>query len=99
MIFYYARQILGRRLVLANSIVESAQCEQMKGRTIGHRVERILAVFDYFSNFKTIPVTVFISKNRVSSYIKIEYSLNLAMPRSTIYCPNDKHNSGNKQHQ
>src|SRR4029078_10114893 len=98
LIIYNVGKIFECCAVISDQLVQCSQGKQMQRRRIRHSVEYHLAVFDHFGHFKTIPATIFVSQNGVSSQIKIEDLFNLAILGTTREQENDETPPRDKHH-
>src|ERR1041384_647212 len=95
-VFTQTRKIFSCRFVIAETLVQRAECVVIQRRRVRHDLEQTLAMFDHFGNLETVPATFFFAQDRFRGDIEVKNSLNFTTLRAPRTQPNDKYRTGEK---
>ena len=76
------RKIFNCGSVIAETLVQRAECVVSQRRWVRHDLEQALAVFDHFRNLKTVPAPFFFAQDRFRGNVEVKNSFDFAALRA-----------------
>src|ERR1044072_1153474 len=90
------RKIFNCCFVIAESLVQRAECVVIQRRRVGHDLEQAFAVFNHFCDLKTVPASFFFAQDCFRGNIEVKNAFDFTTLRAPRTEPNYEDRSGEK---
>src|SRR6185369_9454974 len=97
-VFHQPRQILNRRLMIAEAMIQRADHEVVEWWRVGYRLQQTFALFDDFGDFETVPASFLFAQDGVGGDVEIEDSFDLARLRVPRHDPDHQDDTKKEDH-
>ena len=76
--------------MIAETLIQRAECVVIQRRRIRHDLEQALAVLDHFCDLKTVPASFLFAQDRLGGNIEVKNSFDFTRLRASGTKPNYK---------